>query len=252
MYLNSKNIEQTYFNYLNKALGYYYSDDIFIKYFKTVPKSRDVTFKYCLDYINNKNIENKVILELGTSRSFTDGRFPGCNSNDTRWWEPNNPEKWDWSAGCFTRVFSELTDTKTYIHTVDISPYHINRCKLMTEPFKDKITYYVTSSENILNQIPEKSIDLLYLDTGDMTPIEYTAQLHLREAKIIVERNVLKDNGIILIDDVKSCVPKKAGEKSDYGKAKYSIPYLLENGYIIVMDEYQYILKKINNLKNQK
>ena len=76
-----------------------------------------------------------------------------------------------------------------------------------------------------------KHYNLLYLDTGDMTPIEFTAQLHLREAKIIVERNILKDEGIILIDDVKSCVPKKAGEISDYGKAKYSIPYFLENGY---------------------
>ena len=52
-------------------------------------------------------------------------------------------------------------------------------------------------------------------------------------------------NGIILIDDVKSVVPKQHGEKSDLGKAKYSIPYLLENGFEIVMDEYQYVLKKI-------
>ena len=81
-----------------------------------------------------------------------------------------------------------------------------------------------------------------------MTPIEFTAQLHLREAKIIVERNILKDDGIILIDDVKSCVPKLAGEISDYGKAKYSIPYFLENGYEIVMGEYQFILKKLKNI----
>ena len=63
----------------------------------------------------------------------------------------------------------------------------------------------------------------MYLDTGDMTPIEETAQLHLREAKIVVNKNVLTDDGIILIDDVRSCVPKEAGETSDYGKAKYSI-----------------------------
>ena len=242
--------EKLYLNYLNKALSYYNSDDVFIKYFGNVPKSRDITFKNCLDHINNKNTEKKVILELGTSRSFTDGRFPGCNNNDVKYWEPNNHEKWDWSAGCYTRFFSELTDSKTSIHTVDISPYHINRCKTMTEKFKDKISYYVTSSENILNKLPEKSIDLLYLDTGDMTPIEFTAQLHLREAKIIVERNILKDEGIILIDDVKSCVPKEAGEKSDYGKAKYSIPYFLENGYEIIMGEYQFILKKNPNLIN--
>ena len=79
-----------------------------------------------------------------------------------------------------------------------------------------------------------------------MTPIEETAQLHLREAKIIVEKDILAQNGIILIDDVKSVVPKKVdGETSDLGKAKYSIPYFLENGYKSVFNEYQTILIKI-------
>ena len=67
---------------------------------------------------------------------------------------------------------------------------------------------------------------------------------HKTEAKIIVERNVLSDNGLILIDDVRNCTPKLNGGISDYGKAKYSIPYFVENGYEIVMDEYQVILQK--------
>ncbi len=49
--------EKLYLNYLNKALSYYHSDDLFIKYFGNVPKSRDITFKICLDHINNKNTE---------------------------------------------------------------------------------------------------------------------------------------------------------------------------------------------------
>ena len=237
--------EKIYLNYLRDALGYYIKDDEYIIFFGRVPKARDITFKYCLDFINNLNKPDKKILELGTSRSFTDGRFPeGCNKDDPKYWEPNNPEKWDWSAGCFTRFFSELTNKNVNITTVDLVPNHINRCKIMTNDYKDKIKYIVNSSENVLNSIDEKSIDLLYLDTGDMTPIEFTAQLHLREAKIIVEKNILADNGIILIDDVRNCTPKRHGEKSDYGKAKYSIPYLLENGYEIIMDEYQVILKK--------
>jgi len=237
--------EHEYLDLLNKALGYYAADDLFIKYFGRVPKSRDFTFKYCLDFINNlRKDDKKIILELGTSRSFTDGRFPGCNEDDPKWWEPNNPEKWDWSAGCFTRFFSDLTDNNTHIITLDLMSSHIERCKLMTKDKSRKISYVVSSSEDYLNAVPEKSIDFLYLDTGDMTPIEYTADLHLREAKIIVERNILSDNSIILIDDVRSCVPKEAGETSDYGKAKYSIPYFLENGYKIVIDEYQVILKK--------
>ena len=47
-----------------------------------------------------------------------------------------------------------------------------------------------------------------------------------------------------LIDDVRNSTPKLNGEISDYGKAKYSIPYFIENGYETVMDEYQVILQK--------
>ena len=109
---------------------------------------------------------------------------------------------------------------------------------------RTNIAYYVSSSEDFLEKV-DKKIDLLYLDTGDMTPIEYTAQLHLREAKIIVERNLLAKDGLILIDDVKNVLPRRFGETSNLGKAKYSIPYFVDHGYKIVMDEYQYILKKV-------
>ena len=47
-----------------------------------------------------------------------------------------------------------------------------------------------------------KSIDLLYLDTGNMD--EETALLHLREAELIVKHDILKDDGLILIDDVRN------------------------------------------------
>ena len=184
-----------------------------------------------------------MIVELGTSRSFVCGRFEGCNSDDVKYWEPNNPEKWDWSAGCFTKVFSNLYPNSDF-HTLDLMKSHIKRCKIMNED-RNNITYHVSSSEDFLEKF-DKKIDLLYLDTGDMTPIEETAQLHLREAKIIIEKDILAKNGIILIDDVKSVVPKKIdGETSDLGKAKYSIPYFLENGYKSVFNEYQTVLRKI-------
>jgi hypothetical protein len=225
-------------DYLDKAINYYYSIEEQEKYFGIKPKSRYYTFKYCFE---NIKINNPVIVELGTSRSFVDGRFEGCNSDDIKYWEPNNSEKWDWSAGIFTKVFSNLFPLSDF-NTLDLNKNHIDRCKIMNNNMKN-ITYHVSSSEDFLNTY-DKKIDLLYLDTGDMTPIEDTAQLHLREAKIIVEKDLISNNGIILIDDVKSVVPKEYGEKSDLGKAKYSIPYFLENGYEIVMSEYQYILRK--------
>lgn len=211
------------------------------QYFKKEPLNRYYTFKYCFDYLNT--LEKCKVVEMGTSRSFVDGRFPGCNMNQTRFWEPNNPEKWDFGAGCFTYLCAELVP-KCQLKTLDLMSNHIKRCKHMTQNFKN-IEYFVTSSEKFLQNLNEKQ-DLIYMDTGDMTPIEPVAQLHLREAKIIVEKDLIKPGGLILIDDVRNPTPKKFGETSDFGKAKYSIPYLLDNGFKLVMDEYQVILKKIN------
>lgn len=231
-----------YNDFLKNAMFHYYTDDENIKYFGKIPKSRDITFKYCLEHLNTKK-EHKCIVELGTSRSFVDGKYEGCLSNDTKYWEPNNLEKWDWSAGLFTKIFSECVENNT-LYTVDIDNASIERCKIMTKDFSDNIKYCVDTSENFLSNLKEKSVDLLYLDTGDMLPIEFVGDLHLREAKIIVEKNILKDDGLILIDDVKNIIPKRIGEISNYGKSKYSIPYFLENNYKIIMDEYQVILKK--------
>jgi hypothetical protein len=166
--------------------------------------------------------------------------------NNPVYWEPNNPSVWDWSAGHFTRVFSECTNPNISLCTIDLMRDHIERCKIMTEPFKDKIQYYVMPSEHFLSNCSNKCIDLLYLDTGDVNPVEPTAQLHLREAKIIVERDLMRDGGLILIDDVKNVSSKIVSkEESNFGKAKYSIPYFLENGYEILLDEYQVVLRKI-------
>ena len=74
---------------------------------------------------------------------------------------------------------------------------------------------------------------------------EFTAELHKREAILIVKHDILKDDGIILIDDVRN--PCNDFSKKNLGKSKYSIPYLLNNGYEIIADEYQVILKKIKN-----
>lgn len=223
-------------DYLENAMSYYYNDDIFIKYYNRVPKTRYHTFKYCFDYFKDKN---PIIVELGTTRSYLDGKFEGCCNDNPIYWEPNNIEKWDWSAGCFTKVFANLFPNSN-LHTIDIMEKHLRISKTMNND-RNNIIYHHTSSENFLNTF-DKKIDLLYLDTGDMD--EKTAQLHLREAKIIVEKNILKDDGLLLIDDVKN--PMNEFSQQNLGKSKYSIPYLLNNGFSYVVDEYQVILKKNN------
>ena len=236
-----ENILKKYRKYMDDSLLEYYPKEKFIECFGRVPKFRYDSFTYCWNHLIKHNL--KTIVELGTSRSFVDGRFEGCNSSDTRYWDPDNPEIWDWSAGCFTKVFGDLIqDTDIELVTVDLEPEHINRCKKMTENLKN-IEYYVSHSESFLNSI-EGKIDFLYMDTGDVNPVEPTAILRLQESKILVEKNLISDNGIILIDDVRNPSSKISCD-ADYGKAKYSIPYLQENGFKVVLDEYQVVMLKI-------
>lgn len=211
--------------------------------FETLPLSRYDTFKIAFEHF--VQTRGKVVVELGTSRSYVHGGLIGCNSDDPKYWTPNQPQNWDWGAGFFTRMAAEsLQHVNPVIHTIDLARSHIERCKLMTKPFARLISYHVCSSVDYLKKMPPKSIDLLYLDTGDMWPIEPTANLQLEEAMEIVRRNLLTDNGIILIDDVRNQTPKKFGELSDLGKSKYAIPYLLMNGYEIIADGYQVILRR--------
>lgn len=208
-----------------------------------VPKSRAYTFSKAFEHFEKHN--GKTIVELGTTRSFVHGGLPGCNSDDPRYWEPHNPSAWDFGAGAFTRVAIEcLAHTNPRFYTVDLISAHIERAKIITADFAPLIRYEVASSVDFLKSCDFK-IDLLYLDTGDMTPIEPTAQLQLEEAQVIVERDLLSDNGIILIDDVRNQTPAKFGETSQLGKSKYAIPYLLAHGYEIIENEYQVILRKV-------
>jgi len=206
------------------------------------PLFRYDTFKKAFSII--KEIENGVIVELGTARSYVHGGLVGCNSDNMSYWTPNAPENWDWGAGVFLLMASEeFKNNRISIHTVDIEERHISRAKVMTDKYKDRITYHVDDSVNFLKNF-DKKIDLLYVDTGDMTPIETTAMHQLNEAKVIIERKLISDGGCILIDDVRNPTPIiNAGEKSLLGKAKYSIPYLLENNFKIIMDEYQILLR---------
>lgn len=213
--------------------------------FENLPKSRYDSFKIAFEFF--EAIHGKTVVELGTSRSFTHGGLQGCNLDDPAFWTPHQPENWDWGAGFFTRMAAIcLSELSPQIATVDLAPSHIERCKLMTNDFAEIISYHVSSSVDFLSNCdyPE-GIDLLYLDTGDMTPIEPTAQLQLKEAKIIVERNLIHPGGLILIDDVKNQTPKKYGDDSGLGKSKYALPYLLENGFEIILNEYQVLLRKI-------
>lgn len=202
-------------------------------------ESRYYTFKKAFEYF--KLCNGKVIVELGTCRSLVHGGLPGCNLDDAEYWQSNNPETWDWGSGLFTRMAAEcLAPYQPYIHTIDKNPSHIARCRIITQDFKHLINYHVCTSEAFLTSCPPESIDLLYIDTGDIN--NTTARLHIEEAKIIIARNLMSPNGIILIDDVRNSI--MPCDASKLGCGKYAIPFLLRNGYEIMEDEYQVLLKK--------
>jgi len=60
-------------------------------------------------------------------------------------------------------------------------------------------------------------------------------KVHLNDSKVVLEKDLMKDDGIILIDDC---------PENSIGKGKLSIPYLLENGYKSLIHQYQMILIK--------
>ena len=79
------NLEQIYNNYLENGVFNYFSKEVFLDIYNYA-KQRNVTFNYCLDYFNNHDIIN--IIELGTTRSFVDGKFEGCLKTNVKYWGP--------------------------------------------------------------------------------------------------------------------------------------------------------------------
>lgn len=203
-------------------------------------KSRAYTFRYVWDEM--LKIEKPVIVELGTTRSFLSGAAKeGCMVADEKYWNPDKPEDFDWSAGCFTFVFAQLPNVE--LHTVDINSNHLWIAKIMTSNF-GSVNYHLSDSVEYLRNSNIK-YDCIYMDSGDVG--ENTAKLHEREAKVIVEKELVKIGGIILLDDVRSDVAiKQFGERSRFGKDKYSIGVFLANGFDICADNYQMILKRMD------
>ena len=86
--------------------------------FEVKPKSRYYTFKKVFTHFEETG--GKIVVELGTTHSFVDGRYPGCDKDDTKYWNPTNPERWDWGAGCFTLMAAEcLAHLQPQIYTID-------------------------------------------------------------------------------------------------------------------------------------
>mmetsp|Transcript_67514 Transcript_67514/g.166781 ORF Transcript_67514/g.166781 Transcript_67514/m.166781 type:complete len:1140 (+) Transcript_67514:85-3504(+) len=227
------------------------------------PKGRGATFASAFRLFEQNS--GRTVVELGTTRSFVGGHYDGCNggcfdggcSKDEvdRLWRPHDPSFWDWGAGVFGRMAATCLRHVEGVeqYQVDINHAHLMRA-LHINADMDHVQFVHGSSLDFLADFTEQ-IDLLYLDTGDISPIEESALLQRREAEIIVERDLIRAGGLVLIDDVLHPVPialsqtssdarLKGQPVSKLGKAKYSIPILLDNGFEIVEDEFQVLLRK--------
>jgi len=202
--------------------------------------SRFASFSFAFE--NVQRTGGRRVVELGTTRSFVHGGLAGCNDDDPSHWDPQAPDRWDWGAGCFT-LLAALCLAGAEIHTVDSVRGHIERCRLMTAAHAGRIRYHVCDSVDFLRSWAPGSLDLIYIDTGDMWPIEPTARHQLAEAEVVCEERLLAPHGLLLIDDVGNSTPRRFGDDSPYGKAKYSLPYLLEAGFEVVFEGYQVALR---------
>ncbi len=211
-HLQTKFPDQYYWSIEDEALlQFEYCDLAGIRYFNK--------YKYQLDYTEKKrfqtmfealnilsNIESPVIVETGTLRDVTLG------------------------GGHSTYKFAEFAQRYDgRAHTVDINPQSIEFCKIATFQYQDIISYNAMDSVSYLQSFNDK-IDFLYLDSFDSTPghEEEAAQHQLEEIKAALPR--LAKNCIILLDD--AALPHG-------GKTRYSSTYLEDNGFKLLLDQYQ-------------
>lgn len=187
-------------------------NDWYIKNYQHKSHSRFETFRLALTMLY-ENTNDPSILETGCVR-----------------------QENDFGAGYSTYIFGECISLfGGQLVTVDITPHHIETCKLLTKQFCNNITYIVDDSLNFLKNYSTK-IDLIYLDSYDC-PIEGDAsdsQKHNLNEFLLVE-NKLHNKSLVLIDDV---------DFPNGGKAKMTHDYLKLNNYTLIHTQQQSLWHK--------
>lgn len=204
------------------------------EYFDNRKNTFEKSYELILENMDPEHTTPYNIVELGTSRSFVSGKYQGCMKTDIMYWRPNDPHYWDWGAGIFTKVFSDNLEGKNYnLYTIDPNYNAIKIVNTMCGANKHVKIIHDYSTEFLKNI--DFKIDFLYMD--HMESSEEACVQHLADSKYIIENGLMSENGVILIDDI--------GDNVTNTKGKYSIPYLIENGYKPIVAEYQVLLQKI-------
>ena len=169
--------------------------------------------------------------------------------------DPENYEEWDWGAGVFTVVLAQLLEEANAnpamidFCTIDSSQQACYISSVMTENFEFVNVFHCTSEQALSGTVDRW--DVIYMDTADFGDeqhlINAVGPLHLSEAQLIVETDILKADGLILIDDVKNSSPSKVSMLpaiAGLGKSFLSIPYLKEQGFKVTYEGYQFVMSR--------
>ncbi len=177
-------------------------------------RKRRNTFRKTLELLDK--IQAKTIVETGTSRE----GLHGAKSN-----------------GAATIVFGKWAkENNAILHSVDISEQSVsNAQKAVDKQELNKwVQLHLSDSIAFLEQFTSP-VDLLYLDSYDYSSdpeVQIKSQTHhLLEFKAI--ENKLHDSTLVLIDDC---------DLPNGGKGKMVVAYMLENGWVKLMDAYQILL----------
>ncbi|MEM7174675.1 MAG: class I SAM-dependent methyltransferase [Chlamydiota bacterium] len=174
---------------------------------------RFISFEYILKEMKKRNCS--VLVETGTARNGA-GNFIGDGGSTCIFA--------DWAADHNAKLFS-----------VDIDESALSMARNALNRKQKKYVHFAHSdSVEFLKKFDQK-IDFLYLDSYDYDLAQWEkSQRHcLNELKAAYPR--LHENSIIMIDDCKLQFGGKGG---------LAIPYLINLGWKIVVDEYQVILVK--------
>jgi len=180
-------------------------------------KRRD-TFRRVLELLDA--IQAKIIIETGTSRE----GLHGAKSN-----------------GAATIVFGKWAQiNNAFLHSVDISEKSVDaaQAEVNKQKLQSHVTIHLSDSLVFLENFSER-VDFLYLDSYDYSDdieIQVKSQEHhLKEFKAIEHQ--LHENSLVLIDDC---------DLPNGGKGKLVVAYMIENGWKILMNEYQILLARTN------
>lgn len=188
----------------------------FMSFRHNFAKRRD-TFRKTLDLLSERNA--KVLIETGTARI----GLRGAKGN-----------------GASTIIFATWARMNSAVlHSVDISEESIDGAKaeVIRQGLDAWVNWHLEDSLKFLVKFNEP-VDFLYLDSFDYdkkdTAIQIASQEHhLAEFKAIESH--LHENTLVLIDDCR--LPNG-------GKGKLVVAYMLEQGWKVLMSEYQILLAK--------